>query len=815
MNIHLICNAHLDPVWLWELEEGIGEALSTFRIAVDFCEQYDSFVFNHNEAILYQWVKEYDPGLFERIRELVDTGRWHIMGGWYLQPDCNMPSGEAMLRQIGEGRAFFFREFGVIPTVAINFDPFGHSQGLVSLMAAFGYEGYIITRPSKNFLELPDEYFTWEGFEGSRIRVIRRDEYNSQYGQAAEAIERMIEDQRGKPVVPILWGIGNHGGGPSKKDLDEIAELSEGLADSVKLIHSTPERALKELSGHEEFPLVARDLNPWAPGCYTSQIRVKQQYRRLEELLFWCEAASVLAHSRGLIEYPEADLREAQRVMLTTQFHDILPGSSIRAAEQRTLQMISSARELLEKIRQRCFFTLALDSFSNPGEGIPILVFNPLPYQVESLIDCEFQPARQNWEEERTIYSVKDPQGKLLSSQMEKEASNLNLDWRKRIIFKATLPASSMKMFICTEEKRVPAGQMDHRSSSRTLEVGGDQLRISFDTEVGLPVSIRLKGSEFISAPFGLPTVFSDSPDPWGSRVRGYTEQLGSYSPAAEGPQLRIIEKGEVRTVIESRFTFGRAEALLSWMIPTDGMYVDLKVVVTHSLPDTMLKLAIPVRGEKFTHRGQTIFGSHSFAEGTDERVSQRWQSVANEEGQLVGVLDDGIYGSHLQEGTLYLSLLHTPCYSALPIGKRAIIDEERSLPRIDTDTREFSFRFLFGSTQELAERLEYESMKFSHPVYALSLFPGTEERGLRRDGLNIASEKISFSALKRSEDGSGYILRLFNSQRETVSAPLLWPELAIDTVITLQPGRFETFHLSKEEGCRKISVMDEFVKNP
>ena len=98
--IHLVSNAHLDPVWLWEWEDGAGAALSTFRQAAAFCEERRGYVFCHNESVLYQWVKDYEPALFARIRKLVKSGRWHVMGGWYVQPDCNMPSGESFVRQI-------------------------------------------------------------------------------------------------------------------------------------------------------------------------------------------------------------------------------------------------------------------------------------------------------------------------------------------------------------------------------------------------------------------------------------------------------------------------------------------------------------------------------------------------------------------------------------------------------------------------------------------------------------------------------------------------------------------------------------------
>ena len=105
--IHLVCNANIDPVWLWQWEEGAAEAVSTFRTAADFCEEYDGFIFNHNEALLYKWIEEYEPELFKRIQKLVKEGKWHIMGGGYLQPDCNMPSGESLIRQGLKGKTSF------------------------------------------------------------------------------------------------------------------------------------------------------------------------------------------------------------------------------------------------------------------------------------------------------------------------------------------------------------------------------------------------------------------------------------------------------------------------------------------------------------------------------------------------------------------------------------------------------------------------------------------------------------------------------------------------------------------------------------
>ena len=143
--IHLICNAHIDPIWQWEWEEGAAAAVSTFRSAADLADEFD-YIFCHNEVTLYKYISEFAPTLFERIKELVRQGKWHVMGGWYLQPDCNMPCGESFVRQILVGQKYFYENFGVKPTTAVNFDSFGHSRGLVQIMKNCGQDSYIFCR---------------------------------------------------------------------------------------------------------------------------------------------------------------------------------------------------------------------------------------------------------------------------------------------------------------------------------------------------------------------------------------------------------------------------------------------------------------------------------------------------------------------------------------------------------------------------------------------------------------------------------------------------------------------------------------------
>ncbi|MBO5439149.1 MAG: alpha-mannosidase, partial [Clostridia bacterium] len=242
--IHMICNAHIDPIWQWDWPEGVSATLSTFYTAVRLANEFD-YIFCHNEVTVYKYIEEYAPELFEKIKELVKAGKWHIMGGWYLQPDCNMPCGESFVRQIREGQRYFKEKFGVCPTTAINLDPFGHSVGLVQIVKKCGQDSYMFMRPFSHEISLPNEQFIWRGLDGSEIKATRICHYGSGLGKSAKTIRDRANEQN-VPVGIALWGVGNHGGGPSYKDLTDIKE--QLLTDKeIEFIHSTPESFFAEI----------------------------------------------------------------------------------------------------------------------------------------------------------------------------------------------------------------------------------------------------------------------------------------------------------------------------------------------------------------------------------------------------------------------------------------------------------------------------------------------------------------------------------------------------------------------------------------
>jgi len=361
MAIHLICNAHLDPAWQWDMEEGIAAAISTFRAAADLAEEFDGFIFNHNEALLYEWIEEYEPALFTRIQKLVKEGKWQIIGGWYLQPDCNMPSGESFVRQIMTGQHYFEEKFGVVPTTAVNFDSFGHSKGLVQIMTQSGYDSYVIMRPELPDFVTPADDFVWTGFNDTKVMVHRiRDGYNSRLGHVEDKINAWLDGHPEDQLGFIAWGVGNHGGGPSRKDLNTLADMMAD-PDLRELKHSTPEDYFKALAASgKSLPTYDKDMNPRFYGCYTSQILIKQRHRLLENEFYITEKMLSQAYLKGLLPvYPKEAMDSALKDLLLAEFHDILPGTSVKDVEDTSLRLMDHGLEILARTKMKAFMALS------------------------------------------------------------------------------------------------------------------------------------------------------------------------------------------------------------------------------------------------------------------------------------------------------------------------------------------------------------------------------------------------------------------------------------------------------------------------
>ena len=249
MLVHMIGNAHIDPVWLWGWQAGVDEALATMSAAADRCDEHPEFIFTRGEAWLYKQVEILHPALFARIRRLVERGQWHITGGQFLQPDTNLPTEMGLRRQLIHGQRYFRERFGLAPTVGYNVDSFGHTASLPDILAEHGYTGYVFRRPEQHQVALPGNTFVWQGVRGGEVTAFRiAPGYVANFADLTGQVEIALEGTSpGLGHTMCFYGVGNHGGGPSRAMIEWILEHRHGFA-GHELVFSTPQAFMEAVA---------------------------------------------------------------------------------------------------------------------------------------------------------------------------------------------------------------------------------------------------------------------------------------------------------------------------------------------------------------------------------------------------------------------------------------------------------------------------------------------------------------------------------------------------------------------------------------
>ena len=404
-SIALSGHAHIDLAWLWPVDETRRKAVRTFRTAIDLMERYPEYRFNQSTAQYYAWLEEDDPALLPRIKEKVASGQWEPIGAMWVEPDTNMPTGESFARQLLYGIRYFDRMFGRERRTNVNWLPdcFGFSPAFPQLLQLAGLDSFFTHKTNwSEANKLPSDLFWWEGLDGSRVLMHTYDNpaggYNAWIGpRAAVETWRNYQDKESNPESLLLFGWGDGGGGPTEEMLQRIRQLADFPA--------MP--ALRYVNVSDWFTDIAKragdgvTLPVWVGEIYleyhrgtlTTQGRTKYLHRRAERALITAETVASMAAMLGAPIAPS--LEEHWRVLLRNQFHDIIPGSSIREvyelAETELAGVVAAGtaaqRQHLDEIAGRV---------GRGGEKRALLVVNPdlSPRQLR-LVSDEMLPGGQ------------------------------------------------------------------------------------------------------------------------------------------------------------------------------------------------------------------------------------------------------------------------------------------------------------------------------------------------------------------------------------------------------------------------------------
>ncbi len=436
----MIGNAHIDPVWLWRWQEGFHEVKATFRSALDFMKEYPSFTFTASSAVFYEWIEQNDPEMFAEIRQRIQEGRWLLVGGMWIEPDCNIPAGESFVRQTLFAQRYFLEKFGCACQVGYNIDSFGHNGMLPQLLLKSGMPDYIFMRPSPHEKDLPGGLFWWEADDGSRVLTARLPfSYICEEPNLLEHTRRCA----GELAPPIdeslcFYGVGDHGGGPTRAAIEKIMWLNADPASPAKLVFGDPVAFFQSVRAKGwDLPVVHDDLQHHASGCYAAHSGVKRWNRQAENRLLMAEKWAALASQVTGQPYPQ-DFGRAWKNVLFNQFHDILAGTSLETAYDDVRDTYGEARAIADRA-----LNLAVQSFAwqiniPTEEGMrPIVAFNPNTWPVKAIVEVDFD----RWMDGSILV---DEDSQTIPFQGDDSPTT---PWRRRLSFLAELPALGYRTY--------------------------------------------------------------------------------------------------------------------------------------------------------------------------------------------------------------------------------------------------------------------------------------------------------------------------------------------------------------------------------
>lgn len=561
LTLHLIGNAHLDPVWLWDWREGMNEGIATCRAMVGLLREFPEFRFIRGEAAIYSYIEQHAPDLFADIAELIQEGRWDVVGGNWIQPDTNLPSTEAMLRQFIRGKEYFRRTFGVEVRTAWAADSFGHSAGLPEILKAAGMENFAFTRPQAALFPLRSQAFWWRSRSGARILAYRPYDgwYASERAGIGERLDACLEraGEEGAETAALFYGLGNHGGGPSRRHLREIREwISQHPEVEVRHsgLHSFFGELRAELArrGDEFIPTVEGELNFCLRGCSASVARFKYAYRRTEAQLMRAERAATFCGVPDESSDGFTGLKDAWDVVLFNAFHDILPGSSIERAYSDQLAQLGFAATKAQNEETAALLQLArrIDTRSGAwtvpadhSQPQPVIVWNPHPWAIRSQVEVEVSlDHRPLWPyegrgEEIPLVIVDAAQGKALPHQIiaEEHDSFRHIPWRRRVVVPVDVPPLGWTLLQMGIDPGASVKAPEMNIATPRIRcaavVGDDAVHFTREGNAWLPGGVQIR-------------LYEDTWGAWG----GMNEERDSWFLTKEIERLTIVETAVVES---------------------------------------------------------------------------------------------------------------------------------------------------------------------------------------------------------------------------------------------------------------------------
>lgn len=777
--VELTGNAHIDAAWLWPWTETVDVVHRTFGTALQLMDEYPHYTYTQSAAAYNQWMEEKYPSMHRQIADRVKEGRWEMVGGMWVEPDLNMPDGESLVRQLLLGKRYFKEKFGVDVGIGWNPDSFGYTWQLPQIYKKSGIDYFVTQKMAWNDTnQLPLKLFWWESPDGSRVLTYFPHDYVNEIEPARIASDVAIARKLnpGTPLMMHLYGIGDHGGGPTRSMLDDglhwtspdrvIPEMKFGTAQAffsqieskLDTEHAPTWNYKVMADGENQLPVPAPgklSLPVWKDELYfeyhrgvmTTQANHKRNMRLSEEQLLNAEKYSSIAWLFGN-PYPNNRLAEAWQKTLFNQFHDLAAGSGIGVIykdAQRDYDVVGWTTE--EATTNALRVIASRVRTGNASAGVPVMVVNPLAWPRTDLATVDVQmPASP-----KSAIAVLDSQGKALPFQ------NLSED------------DSAHTYSLLVEVKNVPSlgyevlhiagagtsAATDLRTNGLTLE--NSQLRVTVDPKTGCIASLYQKATKFETIAAGgcgnQLQAFQDTPkdyDAWNIDA-DFEKHVTTLDKV---DSVELIEKGPVRATIRIVRTWQNSKFVQDISLYAGLERVDVSNNIDWHETHVLLKAAFPLAASGPSATYEIPYGAierpttrnNRWEAAKFEVPALRWADLGNENHGF-SLINESKYGYDAKGNVLRLSLLRSPTWPD---------------PDADRGHHQFTYSLYPHSgdwKQALTVRRGYE---FNYQLRAFQVEAHEGSRPPQHSFLGVTGDNVVLTAVKKAEDSDAMLIRFY-----------------------------------------------------
>ncbi len=798
---HMIGNAHIDPVWLWPWSEGVAVVYSTFRSALDRMKETPDLTFTASSAQFYQWISENHPAMLEEIRKRVDEGRWNIVGGWWMEPDVNIPGGEAMVRQGLYGQLTFQRLLGHRAKVACNPDSFGHTSTLPQIIKGQGMENYIFMRPGVREKTLPGDLFWWEGTDGTRVLTYRIPISYSDNGSVRKRMEDTIAQLKDQPMKSFMdfYGAGDHGGGATKENIRSIEELKDEK-DAPAVFFSTTDNYFKEIRETKglNLPVVKDDLQHHAVGCYTAESEIKKGNRQSEAALITAEKLASIGSAVWNAKYQKEEFTDAWQRVLFLQFHDSLAGSSLAEHSQQAREGYGYA---INAAHQAAYFSLQKLESQVPAEDPDsqyLLVFNHHAWEVTGNIEYDF-----NWNLSNKS-KVEDEKGNSRAHQWVFGSEETGR--RNRLLVNLTLPPFGYRQIRLLQGETAP---VKIAATAKDNKLENEFLQVSFSASGTLNIYDRQNNKELFSggAAGCKAVIINDPSDTWSHDIKTFSDEIGAFGNAT----FKVLENGPLRATMRVITTYGNSTLTIDWMLCSGSRNLEARVTLDWHEHLKMLKFSFPVNVVSPVATYETPYGNIERATNGYEDPGQRWIDVTgkyNESLYGLTVINDAKYGYSVPENDLRISVARSAVYAH---HNPRVLDMKAEHLWQDQGIQTFRMLLVPHADTWKKNNIVRTAEEFIAP--SMFIYQGIHDGALPKSNsfLSIDPQNIIVSSIKIAESGEDLIFRCVETSG-IVSEAIL--DLKFGNKKwngSFRPYEIKTLRMNKNSGeIREVNLLEE-----